>query len=158
MSTPEKSDVQNGPNDLTAAHAAQKREEYSKSLVLAKLKGSTTDFLSPAAKAALKMRSKQPTQSSSDSSRAADSVSFQAPQIEARNATRAQKSASEASSEKDAVELAMTELKKNGNKNAAPNGIRQTTSQVTHIINFSTAKHVINFAGKFRQQFQIFHF
>jgi hypothetical protein len=158
MSTPEKSDVHNGPDGLTAAHAAQKREEYSKSLVLAKMVASTTEILSPAAKAALKMRRKQSTQSSSDSSRVADSVSIQAPQIEARNTTSAQKSASEASSEKDAVELAMSELNKKGNKDAAPNRIRQTTSHVTHAINFNTANYVINFTGKFRQQFQIVHF
>ena len=91
MSTSEAVHTTHSPDAAAAGptmSGLQKREEYSKSLVLAKLKASTTDVLSPGSKAALKfkspklMRSRQTSQSSTSGvSSGIEAISSQAPHI-----------------------------------------------------------------------------
>jgi hypothetical protein len=95
MSTSEAVHAPQSPDAAAAGptiSGLQKREEYSKSLVVAKLAASTTDFLSPESKAALKfkspklLRSRQTNQSSkSGVSSGIEAISSQAQHVVIEN-------------------------------------------------------------------------
>ena len=105
------------PPSAQPSTGSEKKEDYSKSLVVAKLKASTTEFLSPDAKAALKLKSKM----------LRSKKHIQSSKVDAYVGKELMTTMSS-----DAVQLAGGNASKVLSKDAAPKSLRSNPSEVLH--------------------------